>query len=97
MDLGSRDFGEIEQRQSPVDVAVRIREELADFHRNSSKEALREAMLEACKAALLQVTGRPDRGPVVDYLKRQGLIRASKRGLANNLSRAALRLSQAKG
>jgi hypothetical protein len=63
-----------EQRQSPVDVITRIREELAVFQRTSSKQALREALGAACKEALLRAVSRPDIHPVVTHLKRRGLI-----------------------
>jgi hypothetical protein len=45
MDFGARDFGERDEneqqrRQSPVDVVLGIREELAEFRRNGGKQAL---------------------------------------------------------
>ena len=66
-------------KPSPVDVIISIREELAEFQRNSSKQALRDAMREACKEALLQAVSHPgthptDIDPVVEHLRDRGLI-----------------------
>jgi hypothetical protein len=70
-----------EQQQSPVDVIINIRKELAEFRRNSSKEALRAEWREACEAALLQAVGSDPFGldPVIEYLEQRGVIRSSPR------------------
>jgi len=88
MDFGStRDFDESEQRQSPVDVVLGIREELAEFRRNGGKQAMRAAMRKACEEALLQTMRGPDPfepalsgpGSVIEYLEQRGVIRFSPR------------------
>jgi|SRR6516165_5410851 hypothetical protein len=66
-----------EQHQSPVDVVISIRKELAEFQRTSSKQAWRAELREACKEALLQqAAGGLDIRPVVEYLEQRGLIRS---------------------
>jgi hypothetical protein len=71
------------QPQSPVDVIIALRKELAEFQKVSSKEALREELRAACKEALQRgaVAGCPDGPsypniePIVEYLTERGLIR----------------------
>ena len=78
---------------SPVDVIIGLRKDLAEFRKTSSKEALRKELREACREALLRAaaTGCPDDGssypniePIVEYLTERGLIRPK-------LSRAQVR------
>jgi hypothetical protein len=68
-----------EQQQSPVDVVVNIRKDLAEFQQNSSKQALRKAMREACEEAFLRTAGHIDIDPVVEYLKERGVIRSGSK------------------
>jgi len=61
-------------KQSPVDIVTRIREELAKFQRTCSnkqavRETLREALLSACREAVLRAVNGPNMAPVVDHLK----------------------------
>ena len=68
---------------SPVAVVIAIREDLAEFQRTSSKEALRAEWKAACQAALLQAASRPSRDPVpgswlLEHLIERGLIRQPK-------------------
>jgi len=68
---------------SPVDVAVSIRKDLAEFQRTSSKEALRAEWKAACQAALLQAASRRSSDSVPDswlrdYLDERGLLRQPK-------------------
>ena len=81
------------QPQSPVDVIIGLRKDLAEFQRTSSKEALREALRKelraACKEALLRTAAAdcpdyPNIEPLVEYLQERGLIRPK-------LSRAQIR------
>ena len=78
MDFGStRDFDESEQRQSPVDVVLGIREELAEFRRNGGKRALLAKLRETREADLRATMRGPDPfglDPVVEYLRDRGLI-----------------------
>jgi len=46
--------------ESPVDVILGIREELAEFRRNGGKRALRAKWRKACEEALLQTMRGPD-------------------------------------
>ena len=74
---------------SPVDVINGIREELAEFRRTSSKEALRERLREelraACKEALRRTADDPPDHPnieqVVEYLQQRGLIKRAKKAV----------------
>ena len=68
---------------SPVAVVIAIREDLAEFQRTSSKEALRAEWKAACQAALLQAASRRSSDSVPDswlrdYLNERGLIRRPK-------------------
>ena len=81
------------QPQSPADVIIGLRKDLAEFQRTSSKEALREALRKelraACKEALLRTAAAdcpdyPNIEPLVEYLTERGLIRPK-------LSRAQIR------
>jgi hypothetical protein len=74
------------QPQSPVDVIIGLRKELAEFQKVSSKEALREALRKelraSCKEALQRgaVTadcpdGYPNFEPIVEYLQERGVIK----------------------
>ena len=81
------------QPQSPADVIIGLRKDLAEFQRTSSKEALREALRKelraACKEALLRTAAAdcpdyPNIEPLVEYLQERGLIRPK-------LSRAQIR------
>ena len=85
------------QPQSPADVIIGLRKDLAEFQRTSSKEALREALRKelraACKEALQRGAGAagcpdgssyPNIEPIVEYLQERGLIRPK-------LSRARIR------
>ena len=81
-------------RQSPVDVIIGLRKELAEFQKVSNKQAfketLRAALRAACKEALLRAAAGADRPdypniePIVEYLTERGLIRPK-------LSRARIR------
>ena len=51
---------------SPVAVVIAIREDLAEFQRTSSKEALRAEWKAACQAALLQAASRRSSDSVPD-------------------------------
>ena len=87
-----------QQPQSPADVIIALREDMARFQKVRSKEALREALRkelrEACKEALQRgagAAGCPDDGsgypniePIVEYLQERGAIRPK-------LSRAQIR------
>ena len=74
---------------SPVDVINGIREELAEFRRTSSKEALRERLREelraGCKEALRRTADDPPDHPnieqVVEYLQQRGLIKRAKKAV----------------
>jgi len=82
------------QPQSPADVIIGLRKDLAEFQRTSSKEALREALRKelraACKEALHRAGAGADRPdypniePIVEYLQERGAIRPK-------LSRARVR------
>jgi len=82
------------QPQSPADVIIGLRKDLAEFQRTSSKEALREALRKelraACKEALHRAGAGADRPdypniePIVEYLQERGAIRPK-------LSRAQIR------
>ena len=81
--------GNEHRRQSPVDVINGIQEELAEFRRTSSKEALRERLREelraACKEALRRTADDPPDHPnieqVVEYLQQRGLIKRAKKAV----------------
>jgi hypothetical protein len=67
---------------SPVDVAVSIRKDLAEF-RTSSKEKFRAELQTAYRGALLQAASCRSRDSVpgswlLDYLNERGLIRQPK-------------------
>jgi hypothetical protein len=77
---------ERDDRQSPVDVVLDIRKELAEFQRTSSSKAFREKIREelnaACKAALRQAAESPgglNIKPIVEYLQERGLIKLNSR------------------
>jgi len=77
------------QPQSPADVIIGLRKDLAEFQRTSSKEALRKELRAACKEALLRTAAAdcpdyPNIEPLVEYLQERGLIRPK-------LSRAQIR------
>ena len=77
------------QPQSPADVIIGLRKDLAEFQRTSSKEALREALRKELRAACKEALQRGDAGylniePIVEYLTERGLIRPK-------LSRARIR------
>src|SRR6516225_7902688 len=86
------------QPQSPADVIIGLRKDLAEFQRTSSKEALRKALRKelraACKEALLRTAAGADREadgssypniePIVEYLQERRLVRPK-------LSRARIR------
>jgi len=68
---------------SPVDVAVSIRKDLAEFQRTSSKEKFRAELQAAYRGALLQAASCRSRDSVpgswlLDYLNERGLIRRPK-------------------
>jgi hypothetical protein len=77
---------------SPVDVIIGLRKDLAEFRKTSSKEALRKELREACREALLRAAaadghdgpGCPTIEPIVEYLQERGLVRPK-------LSRAQVR------
>jgi len=81
-------------RQSPVDVIIGLRKDLAEFQKISNKQALRETLRKelraACKEALHRAGAGADRPdypniePIVEYLTERGLIRPK-------LSRARIR------
>ena len=71
-----------ERRQSPVDVILGIREELAEFRRNGGKRALLAKLREAREKDLLATMRGPDPfglDPVIEYLEERGLIRIERR------------------
>ena len=71
-----------ERRQSPVDVILGIREELAEFRRNGGKRALLAKLREAREKDLLATMRGPDPfglDPVLKYLEQRGLIRLGPR------------------
>ena len=86
------------QPQSPADVIIGLRKDLAEFQRTSSKEVLREALRKelraACKEALHRAGAGADRPdypniePIVEYLQERGAIRPK-------LSRAQIRRLEA--
>ena len=92
------------QPQSPADVIIGLRKDLAEFQRTSSKEALREALRkelrEACEGALQRASAAgaaaaaagcpsyPNIEPIVEYLQERGAIRPK-------LSRAQIRRLEA--
>jgi hypothetical protein len=68
---------------SPVNVAVSIRKDLAEFQRSSSKEKFRAELHAAYRGALLQAASCRSRDSVsglwlLDYLNERGLIRRRK-------------------
>src|SRR6516162_2594200 len=73
------------QPQSPADVIIGLRKDLAEFQTTSSREAWREALRrelrEACEEALQRAGAGADRPdypniePLVEYLQERGLIR----------------------
>ena len=81
-------------RQSPVDVIIGLRKDLAEFQKISNKQALRETLRKelraACKESLHRAAAGADRPdypniePIVEYLTERGLIRPK-------LSRARIR------
>jgi hypothetical protein len=77
-------------QSSPVDVAVSIRKELAEFQRTTTKEAWIETLREACKEALLQSAVPLDAGPVIEYIEERRLVRDARRA-AQRLHRRHLR------
>ena len=95
MDFGSMDSGEIEQqRQSPVDVILGIRKELAEFQKAGGRQALlatlREAREDDLRRAAAGCPDCPDSEPlVVEYLEQRGLIRLSSRRTKKNGSPSA--------
>jgi hypothetical protein len=86
------------QPQSPVDVIIALRKELAEFRKVSNKQALRETLRKelraACKEALHRAGAGADRPdypniePIVEYLQERGAIRPK-------LSRAQIRRLEA--
>jgi hypothetical protein len=71
---------EQQQQLSPVEVAVKILEDLAEFRRTSSPEAFRAEARAACEEAFRQGMrrgGQPDE--IIEYLERRGLIRTAPR------------------
>jgi hypothetical protein len=76
------------QPQSPVDVIIELRKDLAEFQRTSSKEALRKELRAACREALLRAAAGadcyPNIEPIVEYLQERRLVRPK-------LSRARIR------
>ena len=82
MDFEARDFGEGEQQrrqqqQSPVDVILGIREELAEFQKAGGRQALLAKLRETREADLRATMRGPDPfglDPVVEYLRDRGLI-----------------------
>jgi hypothetical protein len=98
MGFGARDFAaarnenkqqpqQQQRRQSPVDVILGIREELAEFKKAGGKQALRAKWRKACEEALLRTMHGPDPfepalsepGGVIEYLEHRGLIRTGRR------------------
>jgi hypothetical protein len=76
-----------DQQRSPVDIAIEIRKEIAEFQRTSSPEALRAEMLAAVRAALLQSAGPIDPHSLVENLERRGVAKlASDRSVSEVLS-----------
>ena len=83
---------------SPVDVIIGLRKELAEFQKTNSKDVLREALRKelraACKEALHRAGAGADRPdypniePIVEYLQERGAIRPK-------LSRAQIRRLEA--
>ena len=75
-----------EQQQSPVDVIIRLRKDLEEFQRTGSEQALRETLRAACREALRRAVAenvsvlRPDMDPVIEHLKRRGLVRSDPIG-----------------
>jgi hypothetical protein len=67
-----------EQQQSPVDVIIRLRKDLEEFQRTGSEQALRAACREALRRAVAENVSvlRPDMDPVIEHLKRRGLVRS---------------------
>ena len=85
MDFGARDFGERDEneqrRQSPVDVILGIREELAEFRRNGGRQALLAKLRASREKDLLTTMSGPDPfglDPVIEYLEQRGLIRIDR-------------------
>jgi hypothetical protein len=83
MDFDERDFDEMseannqQQPQSPVEVILGIREELAEFQRNGGREALLAKLRENRKADLLATLQGPDPFGldfVIEHLRDRGLI-----------------------
>jgi hypothetical protein len=82
MEQMSSESGDKQQpRQSPVEVIASIRKDLAEFQRNSSREALREFMREACKEDLIHAFHHNLEAPsaVIEHLVDRGLIRLNSR------------------
>jgi len=82
--------------QSPVEVAVNIRKELAEFQQPGRAEAWREEIREALKAALLQqAAGYPSTGDLgtdqyrlAEYLEERGFIRRRTGRRSNRRSKS---------
>jgi hypothetical protein len=95
------------QPQSPVDVILGLREDLAKFQKASSKQAfketLRKELREACKEALQQGAagaGYPDGSSypnielIVEYLRERGAIRPKLSRARRRRLEAALAASE---
>ena|SRR6516164_11754659 len=74
--------------RSPVEVAVSIRKELAEFQRTGNSQALREKAREELRAASIDALRRAAAGdgpdylniePIVEYLEQRGLIKSNSR------------------
>jgi len=94
MDFGLMDSGEIEQqRQSPVDVILGIRKELAEFQKAGGRPCWRRCGRPArmiCAEPPPGCPDCPDSEPlVVEYLEQRGLIRLSSRRTKKNGSPSA--------
>jgi hypothetical protein len=76
-DFGERDENERRRHQSPVDVILGIREELAEFQRNGGRQALLAKLRETREADLRATMRGPDPFGldfVIEYLRDRGLI-----------------------
>jgi hypothetical protein len=81
--------GQRQTWRSPAEVGAGIHKDLAEFQKNSSKEALREFMREACKEDLIQALHHNADGAdgvnasapsdIVEYLIDRGLIKPPSR------------------
>jgi hypothetical protein len=82
------DFGSTPQQQpqSPVDVVLGIREELAEFRRNGGKQAMRTKWRKACGEALSSLASPElsfeqalaEPGGIIEYLRDRGVIRIER-------------------